>query len=44
MATNELDYLSAAELARMIRNKAISATEVMRAALARAERVQAATN
>ena len=44
MATDQLAYLSAAELAAMIRSKAISASEVMRATLARAERVQAATN
>jgi aspartyl-tRNA(Asn)/glutamyl-tRNA(Gln) amidotransferase subunit A len=39
-----LSYRSAAELARMIREKQVSATEVVRATLARAERVQAATN
>jgi aspartyl-tRNA(Asn)/glutamyl-tRNA(Gln) amidotransferase subunit A len=39
-----LAYLSAAELAAMIRSKAISATEVVAATLRRAEAVQAATN
>jgi aspartyl-tRNA(Asn)/glutamyl-tRNA(Gln) amidotransferase subunit A len=44
MATPELAYLSATELARLIRAKEISASEVARATLARAEQVQAATN
>src|SRR6185295_8397314 len=40
----DLAYTSAAELARMIRAKQISAVEVARATLARAEKVQAACN
>jgi aspartyl-tRNA(Asn)/glutamyl-tRNA(Gln) amidotransferase subunit A len=44
MDTSELAYLSATQLAAMIRARQISASELMRATLARAERVQAATN
>jgi aspartyl-tRNA(Asn)/glutamyl-tRNA(Gln) amidotransferase subunit A len=44
MATPELAYLSAAELAAMLKAKAISALEAMQATLARAEWVQAGTN
>ena len=44
MTPSDLAFTSAAELARMIRAKQISATEVMRATLARAEKVQAACN
>jgi len=44
MTPSDLAYTSAAELARMIRAKQISAVEVMRATLARAEKVQAACN
>jgi aspartyl-tRNA(Asn)/glutamyl-tRNA(Gln) amidotransferase subunit A len=40
----DLAFMSAAELARRIRAKEISATEVVRATLARAEKVQAACN
>ena len=44
MTPSDLAYTSATELARMIRAKQISAVEVMRATLARAEKVQAACN
>jgi aspartyl-tRNA(Asn)/glutamyl-tRNA(Gln) amidotransferase subunit A len=44
MAADDLALKSAAELAAMIRGKRISATEVMRATLARAEKAQAALN
>src|SRR5258705_144435 len=44
MAASDLPYTSAAELARMIRAKEISATEGMRATLERAQEVQAACN
>jgi aspartyl-tRNA(Asn)/glutamyl-tRNA(Gln) amidotransferase subunit A len=44
MTPSDLAYTSAAELARMIRAKQISAVGVMRATLARAEKVQAACN
>jgi aspartyl-tRNA(Asn)/glutamyl-tRNA(Gln) amidotransferase subunit A len=44
MTSSDLAYTSAAELARMIRAKQVSAVEVMRATLARAETVQAACN
>jgi Asp-tRNA(Asn)/Glu-tRNA(Gln) amidotransferase A subunit family amidase len=44
MTQSEIDYASAAELALMIRTKQVSASEVVRAALARAELVQAACN
>ena len=44
MAPTDLAFTSAAELAAMIRAKRISATEVMRATLARAEKAQAALN
>jgi len=44
MTPSDLAYTSAAELARMIRARQISAVEVMRATLARAEKVQAACN
>ena len=44
MTPSDLAFASAAELARMIRAKQISATEVMRATLARAQDVQAACN
>src|SRR4051812_25085570 len=44
MTPLDLAYTSAAELARMIRTKEISATEVMRTTLDRAQRVQAACN
>ena len=44
MSLSDLAYTSAAELARMIRAKQISAVEVMRATLARAQTVQAACN
>jgi aspartyl-tRNA(Asn)/glutamyl-tRNA(Gln) amidotransferase subunit A len=44
MPPSDLAYTSAAELARMIRNKRISSLELMRATLARAEKVQAACN
>src|SRR5215831_9834545 len=44
MTHTELAYTSAAQLAQMIRAKQISATEVVRATLARAEAVQAACN
>jgi aspartyl-tRNA(Asn)/glutamyl-tRNA(Gln) amidotransferase subunit A len=44
MDTSELAYLSAVQLAAMIRRRQISASELMRATLARAERVQAAAN
>src|SRR5262245_28811140 len=44
MTHTDIAYTSAAELARMIRAKQISATEVVRAALARAEAVQAVCN
>jgi aspartyl-tRNA(Asn)/glutamyl-tRNA(Gln) amidotransferase subunit A len=44
MTPSDLTYTSATELARMIRAKQISAVEVMRATLARAQTVQAACN
>ena len=44
MQIPELAYLSAVACAEMIRQRKISACEVVRAALARAHRVQAATN
>jgi len=44
MTASELAYTSAFELARMIRTKRASATEVMGATLRRAEQVQAACN
>jgi aspartyl-tRNA(Asn)/glutamyl-tRNA(Gln) amidotransferase subunit A len=44
MTSSDLAYTSAAELARMIRAKQVSAVQVMRATLARAEKVQAACN
>ena len=44
MAANDLAFTSAAELATLIRAKRISATEVMRATLARAGKAQAALN
>jgi aspartyl-tRNA(Asn)/glutamyl-tRNA(Gln) amidotransferase subunit A len=44
MTTTDIAYTPAADLARMIRTKQISATEVVRAVLARAEVVQAACN
>src|SRR6187200_647491 len=44
MTPSDLAYTSAADLARMIRAKELSAVEVMRATLARAEKVQAACN
>jgi aspartyl-tRNA(Asn)/glutamyl-tRNA(Gln) amidotransferase subunit A len=44
MQAPELAYLSAVQLAAMIRAKKISATEAVRAMLAHAERAQAATN
>jgi aspartyl-tRNA(Asn)/glutamyl-tRNA(Gln) amidotransferase subunit A len=44
MTTADLAYTSAAELAAMIRAKRVSATEVMRTTLARAEKAQAALN
>ena len=44
MDDGEFAYLSAAQLAAMIRSKEVSSVEVVRAALVRAERVQAATN
>jgi aspartyl-tRNA(Asn)/glutamyl-tRNA(Gln) amidotransferase subunit A len=44
MAADDLAYTSAAELAAMIRDKRMSATEVMRATLARAEKANAALN
>jgi aspartyl-tRNA(Asn)/glutamyl-tRNA(Gln) amidotransferase subunit A len=44
MTPADLAYASAADLARMIRAKQLSATEVVRAALERAEDVQAACN
>ena len=42
MSPADLAYTSAADLARMIRAREVSAVEVMRATLARAEKVQAA--
>ncbi len=44
MSGNEIAYLSAAELASMIAARKISAVEVMRATLARAERAQPVLN
>jgi aspartyl-tRNA(Asn)/glutamyl-tRNA(Gln) amidotransferase subunit A len=44
MTPSDLAYTPAAELAQIIRAKQISAMEVMRATLARAEKVQAACN
>ena len=44
MTQTDIAYTSAAELARMIRGKQISAVEVVRAVLARAQMVQAACN
>lgn len=44
MSSSDLDFTSAAELARMIRRKEVSAVEVVRGTLARAEAVQAACN
>jgi aspartyl-tRNA(Asn)/glutamyl-tRNA(Gln) amidotransferase subunit A len=44
MTQTDIAYTSAAELARMIRGKQISAVEVVRAVLARAQKVQAACN
>ncbi len=44
MTASDLAYTSAAELAAMIRAKRVSATEVMRATLARAEKANAALN
>lgn len=44
MAQADLAYASAAELAALIRSKKISATEVVPATLARAEKAQAALN
>jgi aspartyl-tRNA(Asn)/glutamyl-tRNA(Gln) amidotransferase subunit A len=44
MSPTNLAFTSAADLARMIRGKQVSAVEVMRATLARADRVQAACN
>jgi aspartyl-tRNA(Asn)/glutamyl-tRNA(Gln) amidotransferase subunit A len=43
MSPADLAYISAADLARMIRAREVSAVEVMRATLARAEKVHAAT-
>ncbi|MGE3066215.1 MAG: amidase family protein, partial [Hyphomicrobiaceae bacterium] len=44
MSDSDLAYCSAAEVASRIKAKTLSATEVTRAALARAERAQAALN
>src|SRR5829696_8529613 len=44
MSPADLAFTSAADLARMIRAKEVSAVEVMRATLTRAEKVHAATN
>jgi aspartyl-tRNA(Asn)/glutamyl-tRNA(Gln) amidotransferase subunit A len=44
MTPTDLAFTPAAELARLIRAKELSATETMRATLARAEKVQAACN
>jgi aspartyl-tRNA(Asn)/glutamyl-tRNA(Gln) amidotransferase subunit A len=44
MTAADLAYASSADLAAMIRDKRISSTEVVRATLARAEKVQAACN
>jgi aspartyl-tRNA(Asn)/glutamyl-tRNA(Gln) amidotransferase subunit A len=44
MTPSDIAYTSAADLARMIREKKVSAVEVVRATLARAEKVQAACN
>jgi aspartyl-tRNA(Asn)/glutamyl-tRNA(Gln) amidotransferase subunit A len=44
MTGSDLPYTSAAELAAMIRAKRVSATEIMRATLARAEKANAALN
>jgi aspartyl-tRNA(Asn)/glutamyl-tRNA(Gln) amidotransferase subunit A len=44
MPPSDLAYTSAADLARMIREKRVSAVEVMRATLARADTVQTACN
>jgi aspartyl-tRNA(Asn)/glutamyl-tRNA(Gln) amidotransferase subunit A len=44
MADDDLAYTSAAELAAMVRARRVSATEVMRATLARAEKAQFALN
>ena len=41
---SDLAFTSAADLARLIATKQVSATEVMRATLARAEKAQAALN
>ncbi|NJO23135.1 MAG: amidase, partial [Sphingomonadales bacterium] len=44
MPPAEIAYTSAADLARLIRNKTVSATEVMRATLDRADRAQQILN
>ena len=44
MSESSLCYLTAVELARMIRNKEVSAREVMAAHLARIERVNPQVN
>ena len=44
MPADELAYVSAADIARMIRERRVSAVEVMRATLARAEKAQPILN
>jgi aspartyl-tRNA(Asn)/glutamyl-tRNA(Gln) amidotransferase subunit A len=44
MSSDELAYTSAAEIAKLIREKKLSAVEVMRATLSRAERGQKILN
>jgi aspartyl-tRNA(Asn)/glutamyl-tRNA(Gln) amidotransferase subunit A len=44
MATDDIAFATAGDLARMIRSRQLSAVEVMRAMLARAEKVQGALN
>ncbi|MEZ5816237.1 MAG: amidase [Hyphomicrobiaceae bacterium] len=44
MSSSELAYVSAADLARMIRDKEVSAVEVMQSTLARAEKAQPILN
>jgi aspartyl-tRNA(Asn)/glutamyl-tRNA(Gln) amidotransferase subunit A len=44
MAVDDIAFVSASDLARMIRSKQVSAVEAMRATLARAETAQAALN
>jgi aspartyl-tRNA(Asn)/glutamyl-tRNA(Gln) amidotransferase subunit A len=44
MTADDLAFASASDLARLIRSKQVSAVEVMRATLARAEKAQAALN